>query len=107
MQQETPNKYRVVVSERAARMLVSCAAFLAEAAPEAAERLIYRFEAAARSLEQMPRRCPWLEGDYIPRGVYRYRLFAEHYMIVYQIEDDAVYADYVLDCRQDYGWLLR
>ena len=50
MQQETPNKYRVVVSERAARMLVSCAAFLAEAAPEAAERLIDRFEAAARSL---------------------------------------------------------
>ena len=46
-------------------------------------------------------------GDYIPRGVYRYRLFAEHYMIVYQIEDDTVYADYVLDCRQDYGWLLR
>ena len=66
-----------------------------------------RFEAAARSLEQMPRRCPWLEGNYIPRGVYRYRLFAEHYMIVYQIEDDTVYADYVLDCRQDYGWLLR
>ena len=107
MQQEKPNKYRVVVSERAARMHVSCAAFLAEAAPEAAERLIDRFEAAARSLEQMPRRCPWLEGDYIPRGVYRYRLFAEHYMIVYQIEDDTVYADYVLDCRQDYGWLLR
>ena len=36
MQQEKPNKYRVVVSERAARMLVSCAAFLAEARAEAA-----------------------------------------------------------------------
>lgn len=28
-------------------------------------------------------------------------------MLIFQIADDVVYADYVVDCRQDYGWLLR
>ncbi len=57
---ERRNKYRVVVSERAERMLVSHAAFLAQVSPQAAERLAVEFEKAANSLEIMPQRCPWL-----------------------------------------------
>ena len=101
------DKYRVIVSQRATQMLVSQAAFLAGVSPHAAEQLLTNFEAAARSLEQLPRRCPWLRGEYIPPNVYRYLLFAEHYMLIYQIQDDTVYADYVVDCRQNYGWLIR
>jgi hypothetical protein len=26
---------------------------------------------------------------------------------LYQVKDQAVYVDYIVDCRQDYGWLLR
>ena len=95
------NKYRVIVSGRAAQMLVSHAAFLAQVSPEAAERLTSAFEKAAHSLEMMPQRCPWLAGEYIPKNAYRYILFEKRYMIVFQIADDIVYADYVLDCRQD------
>ena len=104
---EQKSKYRVIVSERAAQMLVSHAAFLAQASPEAAERLTKEFEKAADSLETMPHRCPWLKGDYIPRNVYRFMLFEKRYMIIFQIVDDIVYADYVVDCRQDYEWLIR
>lgn len=100
------NKYCVIVSERAAQMLVSHAAFLAQVSPEAAERLTSAFEKAANSLEMMPQRCPWLTGEYIPKNAYRYILFEKWYMIVFQIADDIVYADYVLDCRQDYSWLF-
>lgn len=100
------NKYRVVVSRRAAQMLVSHAAFLAQVSPAAAERMTVAFETAAHSLEQMPQRCPWLRGEYIPRSTYRYLLFEKRYMILFQIADETVFADYVLDCRQDYGWLL-
>ena len=60
---EQQNKYRVIVSARAAQMLVSHAAFLAQASPAAAERLTVEFEKAAKSLEQMPQRCPWLKGE--------------------------------------------
>ena len=100
------NKYCVIVSERAAQMLVSHAAFLAQVSPEAAERLTSAFEKAVNSLEMMPQRCPWLTGEYIPKNAYRYILFEKWYMIVFQIADDIVYADYVLDCRQDYSWLF-
>ena len=83
---EQQNKYHVIVSERATQMLVSH---------------------AANSLELMPQRCPWLIGEYIPRNAYRFILFEKRYMIIFQIVDDIVYADYVVDCRQDYSWLIR
>ena len=76
---EQQNKYRVTVSARA----------------------------AAKSLEQMPQRCPWLRGEYIPKNAYRFILFEKRYMLIFQIVDNTVYADYVVDCRQDYGWLIR
>lgn len=101
------NKYRVIVSERATQMLVSHVAFLAQVSPEAAERLTDEFEKTANSLALMPQRCPWLTGEYIPRNVYRFILFEKRYMIIFQIIDDVVYADYVMDCRQDYHWLIK
>lgn len=100
-------KYRVIVSNSAAQMLVSHATFLAQVNIEAAERLADEFEKTAASLETMPLRCPWLSGDYIPVHKYRYILFGRHYAILYQIIDDVVYADYVVDFRQEYGWLFR
>lgn len=104
---EKQNRYRVIVSERATQMLVSHAAFLAQVSPEAVESLTVEFEKAANSLEIMPQRCAWLTGEYIPRNAYRFILFEKRYMIIFQIVDDIVYADYVVDCRQDYGWLIR
>ena len=101
------NKYHVIVSARAAQMLVSHAAFLAQVSPEEAEQLTIEFEKTANSLELMPQRCPWLTGEYIPRNAYRFIPFEKRYMIIFQIVDDIVYADYVVDCRQDYNWLIR
>lgn len=104
---EQQNKYRVIISERAMQMLVSHAAFLAQVSPDAAERLTAAFEITANSLETMPQRCPWLKGEYIPKNAYRFILFEKWYMIIYQIVDDIVYADHVVDCRQDYSWLVQ
>lgn len=105
---EKPSEqYTVTVSRRAAQMLVSHAAFLARVSPDAAERLIAAFEEAAKSLEKMPFRCPWFISDYIPANKYRYLTFEKRYLMIYQVRDNTVYVDYVLDCRQDYTWLLR
>jgi hypothetical protein len=54
----------------------------------------------------MPQRCPWFSGEYIPRNTYRFILFEKRYMLLFQIVDNTVYADYVLDGRQDYSWLI-
>ena len=101
------SSYSVVVSERAAQMLVSHASFLANVNVEAANRLTSEFVETANSLGNMPRRHPWLRGDYIPRNTYRFALFEKRYMLIFQIVDDIVYVDYVVDCRQDYRWLLQ
>ena len=104
---EQQSKYRVIVSERATQMLVSHVAFLAQTSPEAAERLTVEFEKTAHSLEVMPQKCPWLTGEYIPRKAYRFILFEKRYMIIFQKLYDIVYADCVVDCRQDYNWLIQ
>lgn len=103
---EKQNNYRIIVSERAKQMLVSHAAFLAQVSPDAAERLVHSFETAANSLETMPQRCPWFSGEYIPRNLYRFLTFEKRYLLIFQIQDDIVYVDYVMDCRRDYGWLI-
>lgn len=102
---EQKNRYCVVVSERASQMLVSHAGFLAQVSPAAAERLTAEFEKAANSLSVMPQRCPWLTGEYIPGNTYRFILFEKRYLLIFQIIDDVVYVDYVVDTRQDYSWL--
>lgn len=103
---ETPKQYQIVVSGRATRTLVSHASFLAQVSPNAAQRLTESFKKAANSLEEMPQRCPWFVGDYIPRNTYRYILFEKRYMILFQVKDDVVYIECVLDCRQNYQWLI-
>ncbi|MCR5485584.1 MAG: type II toxin-antitoxin system RelE/ParE family toxin [Clostridiales bacterium] len=102
-----PTEYRVEISQRAAQMLVSHAAFSAQVSPNAAKRLTASFREAADSLKTMPQRCPWLKGEYIPKNTYRFLLFEKRYMLIFQLADHTVYIDHVVDCRQDYGWLIK
>ncbi|MCD7784417.1 MAG: type II toxin-antitoxin system RelE/ParE family toxin [Oscillospiraceae bacterium] len=104
---EQKGRYHVKVSTLASQMLVYHADFLAQVSPRAAERLTQAFEKAANSLEVMPERCPCLSDENTLGDTYRYILFERRYMIVFRIVDDTVYADYVIDCRQDYSWLLQ
>lgn len=101
------DKFNVVVSKKATFMLISHAAFLAKVSADAAERLVGEFEKNANTLKNMPNRNPWLIADYIPRHQYRYITFEKRYLVIYQIIDNTVYIDYVLDCRQDYRWLFK
>ena len=34
-------------------------------------------------------------------------LFGKWYLILYKIQDDTVYIEYVIDGRQDYEWLIK
>ena len=97
------NDYQVSISEKAAQMLVSQAAYLAQTNLEAAERLVISFETAANSLCTMPQRCPWLTVGHIPKNKYRFLIFEKHYLLIFQIIEKTVYADYVVDGRQNFG----
>jgi hypothetical protein len=41
----------------------------------------------------------------LPENKYRKLLVDRRYLLIYQIKDDTVRIDYMVDCRQDYVWL--
>jgi plasmid stabilization system protein ParE len=104
---EKKPQYKVIVSDRARQMLAGHVRFLAQKSPSAAREIKNDFMDAIRSLSAMPERFPFLNAEFIPINKY-HKLFVEKwYLILYQIKDQTVYVDYIVDCRQDYGWFVR
>ena len=99
--------YKVIIQTPAAQMLVEHASFLAQVSITAAERLVDEFYAKAKSLENMPERCPWLTGYSIPEKKYCKLIFDYFYMLVFQVSGSTVYVDAMVDCRSEYQWLLN
>lgn len=99
-------EYNVIVSETANSMLVEHVRFLSRVNVNAANRLIDAFEKAAKSLETMPLRCS-IDSKLEPLVLYRKMIFEKRYLILFEVVDTTVYIDYILDCRQDYEWLLK
>lgn len=102
-----PDKeYKVIISEKAMTMLASHVRFLAQVSKNAAYKLKDEIISEMKELKKMPESYPPFNNEYIPANKYRKKLVGKRYLIIYQIVDDNVYVDYIVDCRQDYGWLL-
>jgi hypothetical protein len=105
---ENKNKlYKVIVSDRASDMLMQHVRFMAQVSLQAADKLRVKIIEAAKSLENFPERNSWLLDAVLPVRKYRKMIISKRYLIIYQIKADTVYVEYILDCRQDYQWLLR
>ena len=98
-------KYKVIISEKAKNMLASNIAFIAKVSADAATKQKKAVIDGIRSLEQMPKRYPFFNEEYIPPNKYRKMFIKKWYLILYQIQEDVVYVDYILDYRKDYQWL--
>lgn len=99
-------RYKVIISSEAAQMLVSHARFLAQVNLEAAGNLIDEYDERIISLEMLPDRNPWVSDPLMPHGQYRKLLLAKRYLILYKVVDAEVHVDAVVDCQQNYAWLL-
>lgn len=100
-------KYTVIISDRAKEMLGRHLRFLAQVNRPVAQKLKKRFMDQLRSLQDMPQRYPFFTADYIPANKYHKLYVEKWYLVLYQIRDDVVYVDWIVDCRQDYGWLIK
>lgn len=100
-------KYKVIVSDRAKRMLGTHIRFMAQVNKEAAAAKKKEIMAAMRSLSQMPQRFPFIEEQYIASNKYHKMFIKNWHLVLYQIQDDAVYVEYILDCRKDYSWIIH
>lgn len=99
-------QYAVKITETAWEMLIEHARFLANVSAPAAHRLIDTFAETTTTLAAMPERNPWLDHPEFPFQRYRKLLIGKHYLALYEIHSDVVYVTAVVDCRQNYGWLL-
>ena len=102
----TNKLYKVIVSDRATDMLLQHVRFMAQISLPAADMLRAKIIEAAKSLEDFPERNSWLSDPVLSATKYRKMIINRRYLLIYQIKADIVYIEYVLDCHQDYQWLL-
>jgi plasmid stabilization system protein ParE len=104
--EQTP-LYKVIVSDSTRQMLAGHTRFMAQTSPSAARKVKNALMDAIRSLNQLPERFPFFAAEYIPPNKYHKMFVEKWYLILYQIKDQTVYVDFIIDCRQDYEWLIR
>lgn len=100
-------KYKVIVSDKAKRMLGTHIRFVVQVNKQEAAAKKKEIMTAMRSLCQIPQRFPFFEELYITPNKYHKMFIEKWYLILYQIQDDTVYVEYILDCRKDYSWLIK
>ncbi len=100
-------KYKVVVSDAALAVLDSHAAFLARVNAKAAVKLMDEILSDMESLSEYPQRFPFYENQFISDNRYRKMLSVKRYLILYEIDGESVFVDYIVDCRQNINWLIR
>ncbi len=100
-------QYKVIVSQKSMDCIAGMVLYIAEENMQAARNVKNAILGAIRSLQSMPERAPFLEGEFIPYNKYRKMVVLRRYLIIYQIKDNVVYVDYVVDCKQDYEWLVK
>jgi len=98
--------YNVTISDAALTMLDSHIGFLVRVSIQAALNLMDELMSDIGSLSKFPERFPIFDSEFIPYNRYRKMLSAKRYFIIYEIEGIDVSVDYIVDCRQDYDWLL-
>ena len=87
----TDKKYKVIVSDRAKRMLGAHIRFIAQVNKDAASTKKKEIIAAIRSLNHMPQRFPFFEEAYIPPNKYHKMFIEKWYLVLYQIQDDTLF----------------
>lgn len=100
-------KYRVIVSDNAKTQLAEHISFLAQVSKPAARSAKLRIINELRSLEEMPQRFPFLDVELLPRNKYHKMYVENFYLVLYQIKDQNVFVEQIIDCRKDYQWLKK
>ena len=97
-------KYDVITSRRADKMLLSHTEFLAQMSPAAAQRMYASYKKAISLLKVNPFQFPFadeLDAPDIPPEMFRKCLFFKRYKALYLVEGSTVYIDAIIDCRQE------
>ena len=93
-------KYRIIIATRVKKQLLNHILFLSKVSIPAAKRMRNSFEEVLVRLKDNPFQFP-LDQTFAKLGLsYRKALFDKRYKVLFLVEDDTVYIDSVIDCRQ-------
>jgi len=95
--------YNVVVSRRVDAMLLEHISFLANVSLSAAKRFRSDYATILERLADNPFQFPVEHDLNLPEGAYRKALFFKRYKAVFLVENNTVYLDAVVDCRQNFN----
>ena len=98
-----PRKFKVIVSHEAEKMLLEHMRFLANVSIPASKRFLASFKDAKQSLAAFPLSGPYEDEASLPPETYRTYLFYGRYKILYEVVENEIYIDAIIDCRQDTG----
>jgi hypothetical protein len=104
--QKTEN-YKIVISDKAKQMLGMHIRFISQVNKEVAIKTRIKIISSINSLSTMPQRYPFLEEAELPKNKYHKMYITKNYLVLYQVKDDIVYVDYIMDTRQEYHWLVK
>ena len=94
-------KYKTTVSQNTFQMLDKHIFFLAKVSTKAAHSLRKTFVRTIKSLNNNPKRYPlWLPQFKLSKP-YRNILINKRYLIIFYIDGNNIFVDYLLDCRMN------
>ena len=93
------SEYHVLVSGKARDMLFEHARFLAQVSVQAAEKLFDQFEDGVLSQEKMPECCTYYDNPFMLLRKHRKLSLGKCLLILFQMTDNTVYIDLVIDER--------
>lgn len=99
-------RYKLIISAKARDVLGEVVAFIALNSSDNAKMVKKEIIEGIKSLEVFPERAPFLIGEFIPYNKYHKLVVLKRFLLIYQIRDEKVYIDFIVDCKQDYKWLL-
>ena len=98
--------YKIIISEKASQMLYFHIKFLAKVNIEASKKLRDIIIKEIEKLSENAEMYNYLNDPILPLNKYHKKIISKRYLIIYQIKNNTVYVDYIIDCRTDYKWLL-
>jgi len=89
------DNYKLIYSPEASMMLRSHIEFLSRVSVKASEKLSKEY---IEAIKRNPNGYPYFNT----KSVYRKYIFYKRYLIIYLVEKNIIYIDYIVDTRQNY-----
>ena len=93
--------YNIVFSSRVDKMVTDHVSFIARVSISAAKQFRRELADILKRIEDNPYQFPVDTDLNLPEDMYRKALFAKRYKVLFMLENQTVYVDAIVDCRQN------